>query len=108
MKKNTFVMMAIFLSLTFYPGQANASTKKAATPSSIVTASPADAAKVKVLELRLNEIKDMDKSDLKLSEKRELRKEVRSIKQQLHEMGGYVYVSVGAILLIVLLLVILL
>lgn len=50
----------------------------------------------------------MDKSDLKSSEKRELRKEVRSIKQQLHEMGGYVYVSAGAVLLIVLLLIILL
>lgn len=108
MKKITFVVMAIFLSLSFYPGVANAATTKETTPSSIVATNPADAAKVKVLELRLNEINDMDKSDLKSSEKRELRKEVRSIKQQLHEMGGYVYVSVGAILLIVLLLIILL
>lgn len=108
MKKITFVVMAIFLSLTFYPGQANASTKKEVTPSSIVAANPADAAKVKVLELRLNEINDMDKSDLKSSEKRELRKEVRSIKQQLHEMGHYVYISAGAIILIVILLIILL
>ncbi|MFA5971365.1 MAG: hypothetical protein WC780_03350 [Lentimicrobiaceae bacterium] len=108
MKRITFVVMAMFLSLAFYPGQANAATLKEATPSSIGATNPADAAKVKVLELRLNEINDMDKSGLKSSEKRELRKEVRSIKQQLHEMGGYVYVSVGTVLLIVLLLIILL
>lgn len=100
--------MAIFLSLSFYPGQANATISKKVTPSSIVASKPADVAKVKVLELRLKEINDMDKSDLKSSEKRELRKEVRSIKQQLHEMGQYVYISVGAILLIAILLIILL
>ena len=107
MKKITFVVMAMFLSLTFYPGLANAAaTKKDA--STLVASTPAAEAKVKVLELRLNEINDMDKSALKSSEKRELRKEVRSIKQQLHEMGQYVYISVGAILLIVILLIILL
>lgn len=107
MKKITFVIMAVFLSLSFYPGQASAASTKEAT-STIVAANPADVAKVKVLELRLNAINNMDKSDLKASEKRELRKEVRSIKQQLHEMGHYVYISAGAVILIVILLIILL
>ncbi len=107
MKKITFIVMAIFLSLTFYPGQSNASTLPKNAPKSEVVYSAADAAKVKVLELRLNEINNMDKSDLNSSEKRELRKEVRSIKKQAAEMGGGIYISVGAIIIILLLLVIL-
>jgi ferredoxin-fold anticodon binding domain-containing protein len=108
MKKITFAVMAIFLSLTFYPGQLSAATTKEITPASVVITNPADAAKVKTLELRLTEIKDMDKSDLKSAEKRELRKEVRSIKKQISELGGGVYISVGAIIIILLLLIILL
>lgn len=107
MKKITFAVMVMFLSLSFFPAQASAASTKEAT-SSVIVANPAEVAKVKVLELRLNEINDMDKSDLKSSEKRELRKEVRSIKQQLHEMGHYVYISAGAVILIVILLIILL
>lgn len=108
MKKITFAVMAIFLSLTFYPGQSSAATTKEVNPTSVVIINPADAAKVKTLELRLTEIKDMDKSDLKAAEKRELRKEVRSIKKQISELGGGVYISVGAIIIILLLLIILL
>lgn len=100
--------MAIFLSLTFYPGNSVASTKKPASPSSVVITNPADEAKVKTLELRLTEIKDMDISALNSAEKRELRKEVRSIKKQISELGGGVYISVGAIIIILLLVIILL
>lgn len=108
MKKITFVVMAIFLSLTFYPGQSTAETIKKNKPATEVVLNPADAAKVKALEVRLNEINDMDKSDLKAAEKRELRKEVRSIKKQVSEIGGGVYISVGAIIIILLLVIILL
>lgn len=49
----------------------------------------------------------MDKSNLNSSDKRILRKEVRSIKQQLKEMSGGVYISAGALIIILLLLIIL-
>jgi hypothetical protein len=42
------------------------------------------------------------------SEKKELRKEVRSTKKQLRELSGGVYLSVGAVIVILLLLIILL
>ena len=61
-----------------------------------------------ILVSRLNEIQALDKSSLTFSEKKELRKEVRSIKSQLREIGGGVYLSVGAIIIIILLLIILL
>ncbi|MBB6004401.1 hypothetical protein [Arcicella rosea] len=61
-----------------------------------------------VLINRLEEIKAMDKSNMSSIEKKALRKEVRSIKQSLKEVGGGVYLSVGAIIIIVLLLILLL
>jgi methionine-rich copper-binding protein CopC len=63
---------------------------------------------VEAMVVRLNEIKDMDKSTLNSSEKKELRKEVKSIKASLKEKSSGVYLSVGAVIIIVLLLILLL
>lgn len=65
-------------------------------------------AEVKVMLNRLEEIKEMDKSELSSSERKSLRKEVRAIKTNLKASGNGVYLSVGAIIIIVLLLIILL
>ena len=103
MKKIVLCVMATFLSLTFLPLQSNASTT--AEPSSLVGTKPAE---TKTLELRLTEIKTTDMSKLNSSEKKNLRKEVRSINHKLRELGGGVYLSAGALILIVILLIILL
>lgn len=108
MKKITFVIMAMFLSLTFYPTLSNAATAKNVAQSSMVTTNPGASAETKALVARIDEIGKMDKTGLKSSEKQALRKEVRSIKKQLAADGGYVYVSVGVIILIVVLLIVLL
>ena len=106
MKKIILYVMATCLSLSFNPLQ----SKAAATPtsSSVVISKPAEAAEAKALLLRLNEINAMDKSTLGSPEKKQLRKEVRSIKSQLNQLGGGVYISVGALILIIVLLIILL
>lgn len=52
---------------------------------------------------RVEEIRDMDKSDLTVTEKRELRKELKTTKENLRRDGGYIYVSVATVALIVLL-----
>jgi hypothetical protein len=57
---------------------------------------------------RLNEIKAMDKWELKSSEKKVLRKEVRAINGELRSTGNGVYLSIGAIIIVVLLLILLL
>jgi hypothetical protein len=106
MKKIVLCLMATCLSLTFVPLQSIAAT--AAESSSLVATKPAESEEAKVLLLRLDEIKTMDMTELKASEKKNLRKEVRSIKRELREVSGGVYLSVGAILLIALLLIILL
>jgi len=106
MKKMSLCVMAIFLSITFLPLQSNAATTEPS--SSLVAPKPEPSAEVKTLELRLNEISAMDKSNLKSSEKKSLRKEVKSINHKLREASGGVYLSVGVIILIVILLVVLL
>jgi hypothetical protein len=57
---------------------------------------------------RLDEIKGMDKSTLSGTDKKELRKEVKGIRKEMKAIKGGVYLSVGAIIIIILLLVILL
>jgi hypothetical protein len=56
---------------------------------------------------RLEEIKAIDVKSLPRSERRALRKEVKEIDQKLQDTG-YIYISVGALVLIVLLLILLL
>ena len=106
MKKFALCLMTICLLLAFQPFQLKAETT--APSSSLVVPNPAEAAEAKVLLLRLDEINSMDKSNLKPSDKKDLRKEVRSIKQQLKDLGDGVYISVGAIIIILLLVIILL
>jgi hypothetical protein len=104
MKKCTvyFVMMVMLLGV--FPTQMRAAEVK---PN---TSEPAKEipANVQVMLNRLDEIKAMDKSDLTSEEKKELRKETKAIKSAVTANGGGVYLSVGAVILIVLLLIILL
>lgn len=112
MKKIAFCIMGTWLSLTFIPLQSNAQTNDGSmtASSTVVDSKPAlsveDNAKIKVLELRLTEIKEMDKSNLTFADKRNLRKEVRSINHQLKEIGGGIYISTGVIIIIIVLLII--
>ena len=98
--------MVTFMSLAFVPLQSKAVEPD--EPSSIPAPKPVDSAEVKILLLRLDEIKAADMSKMKSEEKKELRKEVKSIKHNLREVGGGVYLSVAAIVLIIVLLVVLL
>jgi hypothetical protein len=105
MKKLTFYLMMMVLSLTVIPSTIIAAEKNPITAADNPKEVPEN---VKIMLARLDEIKAMDKSSLKSSEKKELRKEVREIKSQLRSTGNGVYLSVGAIIIIILLLILLL
>jgi hypothetical protein len=105
MKKIILCLMLTFMSLAFLPFQVTAATTT--SPSSVVDPKPAEST-AKALELRLNEINAMDKSKMKSAEKKNLRKEVKSINHKLREIGGGVYISAGALILILILLIVLL
>ncbi len=61
-----------------------------------------------VLLNRLEEIKGMDVKSMSTSEKKVLRKEVRSIEKEMKRVNNGVYISVGGIIIIILLLILLL
>ncbi|MEM8521870.1 hypothetical protein [Flavobacterium sp. PL12] len=105
MKKVTFYLMMMVLSLGVIPSQVFAAEKN---PTSISNTPKEVPAEVKVMLNRLEEIKAMDKSSLNSAERKELRKEVRTIKADLKSSGNGVYLSIGAIIIIVLLLILLL
>jgi hypothetical protein len=106
MKKLFACIMIVSTLVTFNPIQSMAATES--TPTSTPAPSAANVAKVTVMVNRLNEIKAMDKSSMSSSEKKALRKEVRVIKREIQRSGGGVYLSVGALLLIIILLIVLL
>jgi len=105
MKKVALCLMTACMLLTFNPFQSKAATT---APSALVASKLADAKEAQTLILRLNEIKNMDKTNLNSTEKKNLRKEVRAIRTELRESNGGIYLSVGAIIIIILLLIILL
>jgi hypothetical protein len=102
MKKITLCLMATCLTLSFLPLQSNAKTNT--SPSSIVVKQPLDSAEAKALLLRLNEIKEMDKSKLSRNERIALQKEVRAI-QKRFPVGG-IYISAAGLVVIIILLLI--
>ena len=104
MKKITFALMALCLSLTFQPQQVSAAALIA--PTSGAASQSSNPAQADVLQLRLNEIKTTDKSTLSSSERKDLRVEKRSIKHELRSIGGGVYISAGAVIIIIILLII--
>ncbi|WP_395044395.1 hypothetical protein [Flavobacterium sp.] len=104
MKKLALYTMIMITSLTFVPTQAFAKEKNPLAVSTNPNEVPAE---VKVLLLRLDEIKAIDKSELNASDRKALRKEVRDIKSTLKSTGNGVYFSVGAIIIVILLLILL-
>jgi hypothetical protein len=108
MKKILFCLMTGLMSLAFIPLQANSLVNDPVKTAPVqVPLSPADSAKLENLNSRLKEIDSMDKSVLGVEEKKELRKEVKSIKHEMKEVGGGVYISAGALILILILIILL-
>lgn len=100
MKKTFIYVMVLVLSLGVLTTVQAAEKEKTTEPVEM----PAE---VRVMIDRLEEIKAMDKSDLERSEKKALRKEVRAIKTQLRTTGNGIYISAGALIIILLLIIIL-
>ncbi|MFD0988523.1 hypothetical protein ACFQ1R_00315 [Mariniflexile jejuense] len=103
MKKSVFYLV-IVIALSIVPSTALASEKNPMPIEKTPTEIPAE---VKTMLDRLEEIKNMDKSNLKPSERKELRKEVRDMKKKIRKSGNGIYISSGAIILILLILLIL-
>nr|WP_315151078.1 hypothetical protein [uncultured Flavobacterium sp.] len=105
MKNLRIYLMVLVLSLSLVPTTITASEKD---PIEVTSKSKELPIEVKNMLNRLEEIKKMDKSNMSRLEKKELRKEVKTIKANLKATGNGVYLSIGAIVIIILLLILLL
>jgi Zn-dependent M32 family carboxypeptidase len=56
---------------------------------------------------RVEEIRDMDKTELTAKEKRALKTEMKEMKKAVKERGGYVYIGGASLILIILLIILL-
>lgn len=99
-----YALVLVFsVGLSAAPVWANAGTpaSKGNPPATETTKKEEIPPEIQVMINRLHEIKDMDKSSLTRADKKELRKEVRSIRAAIRSSGNGIYLSVGALLVII-------
>lgn len=106
MKKITLSLIAALLLVSILPTQVSAGSNPENT--SLEAPKTTESTEATALVNRLYEIKAMDVSHMKGAEKKQLRKEVKSIKSQLKTLNGGVYLSAGAIIIILLIIILLL
>ena len=105
MRKLAFYTMTICLLFTFCFTEVKAVNSN--PNPAIVADRPSQAEHVQAMKDRLEQIRAMDMRLLTVEQKRELRKEVRAIKQEMKAVTG-IYVSIGALIIIILLLILIL
>jgi hypothetical protein len=101
--KRQFKLFSIFLLVvlgSFSEVSAKNSDKESAKETRTLTT-----AEIKQLRNRVEEIQNLDKSELSFKERREVKKELKEIKKTLG-LNSRVSISVGALIIIVLLLII--
>jgi len=107
MKNIKRLLLSVCLLTSIFSFQANAMSTPA--PIALNTGTPGQMATSTVLMDRLTEIQSLDKSKMSFREKKALRKEVRSIKKMVTApVTNGVYISVGALIIIILLLILIL
>jgi endo-alpha-1,4-polygalactosaminidase (GH114 family) len=100
MKKLAYFLSVMFLMAAFMPA-ATAKTTKKEKPE----LTEEQQLRLDEIENRVEEIKAMDFSDMSKEERKEMRDELREMKKEAKEIGGGVYLSVGAIIIILLILI---
>ena len=109
MKKKIYQFaFVLMLSLTALSSQATVITNGNDKDKVALMSNEAKLVRIKAIELRVNEIKAMDKSTLNRIEKKELRNELRDMRKEAKGLDSKVYLSVGAIIIIILLLILIL
>jgi len=114
MKKNLLIiLLVLFTGSTTISALADNPQSKKATVSAIrdnLNKNPdvkLNHEEIQCLVDRINEIRDMDKKQLSRDDKRVLRQEVKDIKQILKEQDYVLYISLTALLIILLLIILL-
>jgi hypothetical protein len=107
MKKFILLAFMVIISLGAF---ANSGDPKSAEENPAIpakTENPMSEEEMNQMIKRVDEIRDMDKSELSAKEKRALKTEMKEMKKDLKERGGYVYIGGAGLLLIILLIILL-
>lgn len=102
MKKLCYIALSMFMLL----GSVNVMAAKSDKPASEMTEQ--QKLRLQHITSRVEEIKEMDKSTLSRAEKKEIKNELVSMKKEAKALNGGVYLSVGAIIIILLVLILIL
>ncbi len=102
MKKIKFLALLMFISLSVLPAFSSSKNKTEVT----ATENTLTKEEASTLTTRVEEIRDMDKSELSASEKNELKSELKEIKATMKN-EPYIYIGGGTLILILILLIIL-
>lgn len=100
MKKLAYFLSVMFLFTAFAPAaMAKSPTKEKAE------LTVEEQTRLDEIETRVAEIQSMDFRDLNSEERKEVRNELKELKKEARAVGGGVYLSVGAIIIILLILI---
>jgi len=100
MKKIAYFLSVLFLMTAFVPVAVGA-------PKNETELTVAERERLSEIESRIAEIKAMDISELSKEERKSVKKELKEMKKEAKQVGGGVYISAGAIIIILLLILIL-
>ncbi|MEJ0032746.1 MAG: hypothetical protein WDO15_21355 [Bacteroidota bacterium] len=107
-QRTTKSVILLLLAMTLSLGSFAAPTSNEVIPAATNPSESANAAEMQRLTNRLEEIKAMDLKNMPRSEKRKYGKEVKQIQKKMNALSGGVYISAGALLVVLILLLILL
>jgi len=108
MKKTIFCALLAIFSLSAVPTFATKpATTEAKTETTTETTTKLTEEEISNYRARVEEIRDMDKSELSASEKKELKSELKEIKSTMHKDGTYFYIGGSTLLIIIIILLIL-
>ncbi|MFD2035718.1 hypothetical protein ACFSKL_13020 [Belliella marina] len=100
MKKVAYFLSIVFLFMAFGPTAMAKDSKKENTELTVEQQERLDE-----INERVEEIKSLDFADLTKSERKEVRNELKEMRAEAKAMGNGVYLSVGAIIIILLILI---
>lgn len=101
-----FLSFSLLLCLATFNSKAAATNNTVTNKEAITNMTPAEKqARIAEITTRVNEIRNMDKSNLTKTDRKALRTELKALKVESRGLGGGVYLSIGAIIIIVLVLI---
>jgi hypothetical protein len=103
MKKTIFIALMMIFTLGVTTTFASKTNLKSNAP--VATENKLSTEEVNRLNNRVEEIRKMDKSDMTVTEKRELRKESKSIKENVRRNGEVIYIGGSTLLLIIIIII---